>query len=404
MAAVIKLPGQRSSGDLESVESSAGGVAGHEDPPSWRQRFAPHRRVIAVTLGVYTGLHIVAALAVLWILHSRGESLDKFLHQGWDSGFYLDIAREGYKHSNEYAFFPLFPMLVRGFQAVTGLTFNYAGVLVSVAAGSTAAVGIRYVGARVANARTALILVALWAVVPSAVIQVWAYADALFTALAAWALYALLRRAWLTAGILTFFAGLTRPTASALIIAVCLAALFTILGRGESGEARWRPWVGAAIAPLGMLAWILAVGHHFGRLTGYFKMQHDVWSNWFDGGRTTYDNFASLVDGRGDNPPVVFLISCATMVAIPFLLVLAYRQRLPWPLLVYSAAVAVLILGSHRQGFVVPREVMPAFPLLLPLARTLSRSRNRGLIVAMVVVAAMSGWYAWFLPLTYGAP
>ncbi|WP_194893663.1 mannosyltransferase family protein [Catenulispora pinisilvae] len=381
-------------------------------------------------MGVYTGLHIVAALAVLWILHARGEPLDKFLHQGWDSGFYLGIARDGYKHSPDYAFFPLFPMLVRGLQAVTGLSFNYAGVLVSVAAGSTAAVGIRYVGERVANARTALILVALWAVVPSAVIQVWAYADGLFTALAAWALYALLRRAWLTAGILTFFAGLTRPTASALIIVVCLAALFTILRRGgresgedgensdasdgcdarESGEARanrearWRPWAGAAIAPLGMLAWILAVGHHFGRLTGYFKMQHDVWSNWFDGGRTTYDNLTSLVDGRGDNPPVVFLLSCATMVAIPFLLVLAYRQRLPWPLLVYSAAVAVLILGSHRQGFVVPREVMPAFPLLLPLAQTLSRSRNRGLIVAMVAIAAMSGWYGWFMPLTYGAP
>ncbi|GAA1968746.1 mannosyltransferase family protein [Catenulispora subtropica] len=370
--------------------------------------FASHRRSIVVALGVYNGLHVVAFLALLWILHARGEPLNKFLHQGWDSSFYLGIAQDGYRHSTDYAFFPLYPMLVRGFQAITGTSFNYAGVLVSLLTGSAAAVGIRYVGERITNGRTALILVALWAVVPSAIIQVWGYADGLFTALAAWTLHALLRRAWLTAGILTFFAGLTRPSASALIVAVGLAALVAIVRREDGGgqgdgDARWRPWAGAAIAPLGLLAWVLSVGHHFGSLTGYFRMQHDVWSNWFDGGRTTYEDLTSLFDGRGDKPPVVFLIACATMVAVPFLLVLAHR-RLPWPLLVFCAALTVLVLGSHRQSFIVPRELMPAFPLLLPIAQTLAWAKTRGLVVAMVAIAAMSGWYAWFMPLTYGSP
>lgn len=358
------------------------------------------RRAIAVTLSVYTTLHVVAALSVLWILHARGGSLHKFLHQGWDSAFYVGIARDGYQHSADYAFFPLYPVLMRGFEAVSGLSFNYAGVIVSVLSGSAAAVGIRFVGEKVGGARTGLILVALWAVVPSAVIQVWAYADALFVAFAAWALYAVLRRAWVVAGVLTFLGGLTRPSASALIVAVGAAAVVAIIRR----EDGWRPWVGAAIAPLGMLAWVLAAGHHFGHLTGYFRMQHDVWSNWFDGGKTTYGDFTALFDGRADNPPVMYLLAVATMAAVPFLLVLAYRQRQPWPLLVFCGVLATLVMGSHRQDFIVPRELMPAFPLLLPVAQVLSRARNRGLVVAMVAIAAMSGWYAWYMPLTYGAP
>ncbi|NUP51749.1 MAG: hypothetical protein HOW97_31195 [Catenulispora sp.] len=358
-----------------------------------------HLRAIATTLAVYQSLHIVAFLGLLRVLHARDEPLKKFLHLGWDSAFYLDIARRGYEKSPDYAFFPLYSQLVHVLH-VFGLTFNYTGVLTTILATSAAAVGIRYVGEKVAGARVGLILTALWAVVPSAVIQVWAYADGLYTAFAAWTLYALLRRAWLTAGVLTLLAGLTRPSASALILTVGLFALIAIIRR----EDGWRPWVGAALAPLGMLGYIFYVGHHFGKTTAYFKMQRDTWNNWFDGGKTTLDNFAALVDGRADHPDLVFVIVILTMFAVPFLLVLAYRQRLPWPLLVYSTALSVLVLCSHRQTNIVPRELMSAFPLLLPLAQQLSRARNRGLIVGMLVIAAASGWYAWFLPLTYGAP
>jgi hypothetical protein len=47
---------------------------------------------------------------------------------------------------------------------------------------------------------------------------------------------------------------------------------------------------------------------------------------------------------------------------------------------------------------------MPAFPLLIPVALTLSRARVRGLAVSFVAVAAMSAWFAWYLPIAYGVP
>ncbi|NUR59702.1 MAG: hypothetical protein HOV87_13685 [Catenulispora sp.] len=439
MAAVIKLPGQRSggvgaaktgagTGSKAEVETAASAEAASEAVEAPEAPEAPdtteaveaveapevpaapttpeistprkHLRAVAATLTVYLGLHTVAFLSLLWVLHLRAEPLTKFLHQGWDSAFYLGIARDGYHHSTDYAFFPLYPLLVRVVHVLPWLSYNYAGVLTSILTGSAAAVGIRYVGEKVSSARTGLVAVALWAVVPTAIIQVWPYADGLFVAFAAWALYAVLRRAWIAAGVLTFFGGLTRPSAFALILAVGLFALVSILRR----EDGWRPWVCAAVAPLGMLGYIAFVGHHFGKPTAYFRMQHDAWDNWFDAGKTTVDILAALVDGRAENPNVMYLLAVLTMLAVPFLFVLACRQRLPWPVLVFCAALSTLVLCSHRQIFITPRELMPAFPLLLPLAQVLSRARNRGLIVAMVVIAAASGWYAWFIPLTYGAP
>ena len=76
------------------------------------------------------------------------------------------------------------------------------------------------------------------------------YTETLFTALAAWSLFAVMRRRWLTAGVLCLAAGLTRSVAIALIAAVGLAALVAVCRRRDG----WRPWVGGALAPLGVPA------------------------------------------------------------------------------------------------------------------------------------------------------
>ncbi|MBS2539686.1 hypothetical protein KGQ20_43785 [Catenulispora sp. NF23] len=366
-------------------------------------RRAVLNRTNGVTAGVYLGLHLISVLSLLWLLHVRKQSLNVLVHtppHAWDSTFYIEVARGGYQRGFDYAFFPLYPVLLRGVETVSGLSYLQAGVLASVIAGTVAALGIRFVGERVAGPRAGLVLVALFALAPTAVVQVAPYGDVLFVAFAAWALHALLRRAWLTAGVLAFFGGLTRPSASALIATVGLVALVAIIRRQDG----WRPWAGAAIAPLGMLGYMAAVGRHFGHLDAYFKVQRSLWNNWFDGGATTFDEFSKLVDGRLDNPSTMELIAILAMVTVPFLLALMIRRELPWELVAYCALVAVLVLGSHRSITTTPRELMPAFPLLIPVARTLSRSGTRGLVVCFVAVAVMSAWFAWYLPIQYGVP
>jgi len=61
----------------------------------------------------------------------------KFLEifAAWDSGWYFDIARRGYYWSadgqSSIAFFPLYPMLIRAFQEVTGLGDAVSALAVS---------------------------------------------------------------------------------------------------------------------------------------------------------------------------------------------------------------------------------------------------------------------------------
>lgn len=399
MAAAVDVS-DRSTESLESPESlRSPGLRG----PLISLRGAVLNRSVGSAAAVYLGLHLVSVLSLLWIFHVRKESLSVLVHtppHAWDSVEYIGIARSGYHSGFDYAFFPLYPALLRAVEAVSGLSYLQAGVLASVITGTVAAVGVRYVGERVAGARAGLVLVALWAVAPTAVAQVAPYADGLFVAFAAWALYALLRRSWITAGILTFLGGLTRPSAAALIATVGLVALVAVIRR----EDGWRPWICAAVAPLGTVGYVLAVAWHSGRLDAYFQLQRTLWNNWFDAGATTSGEFSKVVDGRLDAPSVMETIALLAMIAVPVLLVLMIRDRLPWELVAYCALVAVLVLGSHRSITTTPRELLPAFPLLVPVARRLSRAGVSGLAVSFITVAVISAWFAWYIPIAYGVP
>jgi Gpi18-like mannosyltransferase len=118
-----------------------------------------------------------------------------------------------------------------------------------------------------------VLLAALWAVVPHALVQSMGYTETLFTAIAAWSLFALLRRHWLAAGLLCALAGLTRPTGVALVVATALAALVAVVRRRDG----WRPWLAGALAPVGSLGYLVWVGHRLGRADGYLHVQKDAW-------------------------------------------------------------------------------------------------------------------------------
>ncbi len=79
----------------------------------------------------------------LWIVHKQGISWLTLLNH-WDAEHYTIIATQGYQGAN-WVFFPLYPLLVRGWAAVTGLLAvpQVAGTLLSSAIflGWLAAVG-----------------------------------------------------------------------------------------------------------------------------------------------------------------------------------------------------------------------------------------------------------------------
>src|SRR5262249_28733862 len=156
--------------------------------------------------------------------------------------------------------------------------------------------------------------------------------ESLFTAIAAWCLYALLKRRWLTAGVLSLVAGLSRPTAVALIGAVGVAALIALVRR-ES--AWWRPVVACVLAPLGYLGYLVFVAIRLQRLDGWFYVQSKAWRSSFDGGRYTGHMVIQTLTGTtGVVAPYVTTIFLGGFVV---LLVLSVLERQPWPLVTYSA-------------------------------------------------------------------
>lgn len=78
----------------------------------------------------------------------------------------------------------------------------------------------------------------LWAVWPGSGMEWSAYSESLYIALAVRASHAVMTDRWLTAGVLTFTAGLGRSTAVALIAALTIAALQTLHRRRENLAGR----------------------------------------------------------------------------------------------------------------------------------------------------------------------
>ena len=180
----------------------------------------------------------------------------------WDGRWYKTVAENGYLlepgRQSDPAFFPFFPLLMRGGHAL-GLSYATSGVLIA----NLAFVIVLFLfealtrdlfGA--ATARRAVALLALW---PLGFVFSMAYPESLVLALVTGAALAASRDRWPLAALLLGAAALARP--EALFVTIALAPL---AWRRRSGAA-----IGALLAPLAALAsfaaylW-LTIGQPFG--------------------------------------------------------------------------------------------------------------------------------------------
>ncbi|NBE57085.1 glycosyltransferase family 39 protein, partial [Streptomyces boluensis] len=281
----------------------------------------------------------------LWA-HRQGHGIWPLLANDWDSSWYVGIAENGYARelgtaydANNLAFFPLYPVAVRMLSWLLPGSPASAGLLLAVVASLFAAWGVFAVGDRLHGRRVGVFLALLWAALPVGLVQWMGYTESLFTAFAAWSLYACLTGRWVWAGTLASLAGLTRPTGVALAAAVSLVALLSLRSRFS-----WRVLVGGALAPLGWLAYVGWVGLRLGRADGYFAVQK-LWRNNIDGGVETLRRLDDhLIE---DSTPELFLIMvCVTLIVSTLLYVRCALDRQPLVLLVFTGLLLAIVLGS----------------------------------------------------------
>ncbi|MFF8644451.1 glycosyltransferase family 39 protein [Streptomyces sp. NPDC015345] len=368
----------------------------HLSPPS--AGFTLRRA--APALAVYAGVRALG-LAVLAVWGAvAGKSPHTLLAARWDSLWYTRVAEHGYGwevtlpdgsvHSN-LAFFPLLPWLERLGATVSPLSYADAGLAVSWLASLFAAAGIFAVADHLYGRRAGVCAVALWAVLPVGIVQSMAYSESLFTALAAWSLYALLREGWILAGLLASLAGLTRPVGAAVVAAIWVTAAVRVY---RERRADRRMLLGVLLAPLGAAGYVLWVGHRTGGgLFGYLDVQAG-WGNGFDFGyafaRFIGDKFTSV---PGALAGLGLIVGVALVV---WLYVVGVRQRQPLPLLLYTGIVVALALCAAGYFGSKPRLLLPAFPLLLPLAVALARLRTSRSALVLGGVAVAGAVYGAF--------
>ncbi|WP_437091744.1 mannosyltransferase family protein [Streptomyces sp. enrichment culture] len=403
------------------------------------------RRAAPALLGYAAVRALGLVVLALWSA-ARGKDAYTLLTARWDALWYTRVAELGYGyevrlpngdvHSN-LAFFPLLPWLERLVAAVSPLSYADGGFAVGLLASLAAAWGIFAVADRVYGRRAGVCAVLLWAVLPVGIVQSMAYSESLFTALAAWSLYAVLTGRWVTAGVLASLAGLTRPVGLAVVAAVWAAGIVSFVrdrsapaphgartgpgapdgteprraatpdgarassgapaGAGTAGAAapaRPHRILGMLLAPLGAAGYVLWVGHRTGNgPLGYLDVQAG-WRNGFDGGYAfarfvaeKFTSFPSAPAGLGLTLGVGLVV---------WLYVICVRQRQPLPLLVYAGIVTALALCASSYFGSKPRLLLPAFPLLLPLALALARLRTPRSALVVGSVAVVSAVYGAF--------
>ncbi|MFC9981688.1 mannosyltransferase family protein [Gordonia sp. NPDC127522] len=368
---------------------------------------------------VFLVIRAIGILVLARFADLRGTTLGDSLAV-WDGQWMIAIATHGYDgvpytltdarglHTVDtaYAFFPGYPYLVGLIAKLPGLSPFGAAITVNLVLGCVAAVGAARLGmvcARLMARRspigpapergTGLFLVVLFAATPMSIVLNMAYTEALFCALAVWALVGVLEKRWLLAGIVAALCGLCRPTAAVLIGVVMLAALvFLWQARGTAvpRAARVRAIVALVISPLGYLAYLCVVWTHTGSPTGWFRIQTEGWDTQFDWGVAAFEFINEVLVHSAEVAPVAtswIVLSTLVMLGV------AVWSRVPWPVLLYGSLLVAQIVLSSGLMMSRPRLLLPAFVLLIPLAMALARMRPvvAGLIVVPIVVG--SSWF-----------
>ncbi|KUJ40041.1 hypothetical protein ACZ90_68950 [Streptomyces albus subsp. albus] len=364
------------------------------------------RRAAPALLG-YAAVRLLGILVLARWAHLRGHGLWPQLADQWDSKWYLGIADHGYdrvltgaRDSCDLAFFPLYPVLVKAVAGVTPGSRATIGLLISLAASLLAAWGVFAVGDRLYGRSAGVVLAVLWGSTPVALVQSMGYTESLFTALAAWSLHAVLTGRWLWAGALSLLAGLTRPTGIAVALAVSLAALLTWWRR--SGTGRPRVALGALLAPLGWLGYLAWVGVRLHRWDGYFAVQR-TWTNQLDWGvRTLREMRANLV--YQSRPELFLVLVSVLLIGAVLLFLLSLAQRQPLPLLIFTGALLLIVLGSGGVYFPRARFLLPGFPLLLPIAVAVSRATPRTRWLLLSGAALSSAYFGAYMAIVWPGP
>jgi Gpi18-like mannosyltransferase len=359
-----------------TIEESAGTATRRP----WRRAFLTGLTTWAAAQAMYLLVN-----SMLWVTRNEaGPFVGGLLEvwNRWDTGHYVTIALTGYNPATENgAFFPLYPMIMRVLEPVLPGGMLASGLIVAWAA-CVAALTLIFrltedlLGTATAQ-RTTLYLMAF----PFAFYLCAAYNESLFLALAAASLYCMRRQHWWLAGMWAGFASGTRQAG----VLLAVAFVFEYLRRRDFQLSKVTANAAAILlVPVGLLAYVIYSAYKFNDPLKFVHIQA-FWGRTstvpWDGVVRTIDQIAQTSSGGAIFQPIVIL-NIIDLVSVPItitLLVLSVVGR--WKLgpeswyLVAFGAVAFLLALTSPLGLNfpplhgVPRYAIEALPAFMVVAR-----------------------------------
>ncbi len=328
--------------------------------------------------------HQLLLLLVAWFTH---HSFLDSCH--WDCHWYVGIARDGYAtmairedHQANWAFFPLFPLLLATVQAITAMPYTLAAVLLGKLLYLAAIYAFVAFAGRYGAGALPLYAGLVVALNPYAIYADAGYTEPLFLLLTC-VFYLLLQdRRYVACGLVGALLSASRVPGmlAALPYAVVIAERFATADR----ETRIEMLLGGGLIPLGLALYMLQLYHLTGDALAFVHVQK-AWD------RPLGNPLGAIAGGfaKGNIHLVWAAMALAALLISAYLI---WKRRLALGLFALCSTLIPLATGLQS----IPRYLWWQAPLLLVLAEMVSRSRlARVLLLPLCVLGLVYMTMAW---------
>ncbi|HUD05950.1 MAG TPA: mannosyltransferase family protein [Candidatus Saccharimonadales bacterium] len=180
-----------------------------------------------VIIGVGFGLEnnkIVPVNPVHFVHYNAAPHNRLSFLSNWDGPNYLNIAKDGYTNSDQTNFFPLYPIIIRGVNAVIGSLLTSALIISWVCLAGAIYFYLKIIKLyfKVNDNLEALKATLFFVLFPTGVFLLATYTESLFAFVSLGAIYYAMRRKYVLAGLLTMIATATHVNGVFLLVLIAL--------------------------------------------------------------------------------------------------------------------------------------------------------------------------------------
>lgn len=302
-------------------------------------------------------------------------------HARWDSFWYLDIAQNGYSYKgpdklSNIAFSPVYPLLIKGASFILFGNFILAGWLLSCLFLLLAIIYFFKLLKEFHPELNPQLPIILLLIFPTAFFFNVVYTESLFLFLSLASFYYALKKNFVLAGILGFFASLTRITG----ILIFIPLFWEYIQNYGFRKIFNNKFLSLLFVPLGTLSFFF---YHYLKFGDFFLLLK-VEASWGRAFKFNQDHFALFSNAAVAN----FLVDILFLVAILIITFFVFKKlRTSYGL--YMLATLLLALGTGTT-MSIGRYILVLFPAYILVSQIKNKYLQQAWIFASILLLAMN--------------